>query len=72
MSNTVETVERIAVLETKVQSLETTITSLETKIDALLSIKNKGAGAFWLASLLFGTGIVGFFSMVVDWVKSHA
>lgn len=65
------TIERIAILETKVVSLETTITSLETKIDALLSIKNKGAGAFWLASLLFGTGIVGFFSMVVDWVKTH-
>ena len=66
-----ESVERIAVLETKVASLEATIVSLEVKIDSLLSIKNKGAGAFWLASLLFGTGIVGAASMITDWIRAH-
>jgi hypothetical protein len=30
------------------------------KLDDLLALKNKGAGAFWLASALMGTGIVSF------------
>lgn len=31
------------------------------KLDQLLALRYKGLGAFWLASSLIGTGIVGFF-----------
>ena len=39
------------------------------KLDELLSLKSKGIGAFWLASALTGTGIVGFGLQILDWLK---
>jgi hypothetical protein len=54
-------VERLARVEEQVNELRIKVDSLEAKIDELLSLRYKGAGAFWLASLLLGTGIVGMF-----------
>lgn len=42
---------------------------VDEKLDTLLSLKDKGLGAFWLASLLAGTGIVGFLTWFVDILK---
>ncbi|TXH13748.1 MAG: hypothetical protein E6R03_10775 [Hyphomicrobiaceae bacterium] len=71
MPNPIETMERVAVLEAKVSTLEETIKGMDAKIDSLLAIKNKGAGAFWLASILFGTGIIGLATTILNWVKDH-
>ncbi len=37
------------------------------QLDKLLALQNKGAGAFWLASTLFGTGLVGLCMKVFNW-----
>jgi hypothetical protein len=34
---------------------------LNGKMDQLLALRHKGVGAFWLASSLFGTGLLSFF-----------
>jgi hypothetical protein len=72
--------ERIASLETKVElhkksidedyhNLKRSIEEANVKLDSLLELKHKGAGAFWLASAIFGTGIVSLFYTLLSWVK---
>lgn len=62
--------ERIMALEVRMASLERTSYAIDTKLDALLALKNKGAGAFWLASALFGTTIIGTITMMLDYLRS--
>lgn len=52
-------IERIARVEEQVYQLKVKVDRLEGKIDQLLELKDKGAGAFWFASALIGTGVVG-------------
>lgn len=70
--------ERIASLEARIEALEkaqnkhaetveTQLTELVTKVTALTSIKDKGAGAFWLATMLSGTGILAIFLKISEW-----
>lgn len=65
-------VERMARMEVEVQTLKASLdehkkytkeefSSINEKLDNLLALKYKGAGVFWLASMIFGTGIVGSF-----------
>jgi hypothetical protein len=72
--------ERIAVLETRFEELSKKFDAHETetraenalldhKLDSLLEIKNKGVGAFWLASALMGSGIIGLIVSFVQWMK---
>lgn len=75
MGNT--TVERLTKLENQVSTILDTQTAIKkdiegmkAKLDELIAIKQKGVGAFWLASILFGTTIVGFFTKFVDWFKT--
>lgn len=65
----IEWAERIAVLEEQIKQLTRSNKDMNDKLDSLLELKSKGVGAFWLASTLVGTGIVGMFSIVVDWFK---
>jgi len=65
----IETAERIAVLELQVKLLQLTVESTNTKLDELLTLRSKGVGAFWLASALFGTGVVGVLTAFVSWVR---
>lgn len=55
----IKTAERIAVLELEVKSLKEEVQSTNAKLDQLLELKSKGMGAFWLLSILFGSGILG-------------
>jgi hypothetical protein len=55
----VNQIERMARVEEQVNELRVKVDVLESKIDQLLVLKYKGAGAFWLASALVGTGIIG-------------
>lgn len=57
--------ERIAVLETELKIYKAEISEINAKLDSLLELKNKGAGAFWLASALFGIG----FAALLNWIK---
>ena len=66
---TVTDAERIARLEVRIDSLVDIVNSMAGKQDELLALKQKGIGAFWLASTLLGTGIVGAFSTFFYWLK---
>lgn len=61
--------ERIASLEARMATLEQTNNRIEQKLDELLALKNKGAGAFWLASMLFGTTVVSAITYLITWMK---
>lgn len=65
----IEWAERIAVLELKVQQVTETNQTIMSKLDELLDLKSKGMGAFWLASALLGTGVVGALAAILDWLK---
>lgn len=56
--------ERMARVEEQVKNLADVVEKLDAKIDSLLELRNKGIGAFWLMSLLFGTGIAG---IIITW-----
>ena len=73
--------ERIAQLETLVEVLrdeqrahilavKQESEKTNKKLDELLMLRAKGVGAFWLASTLLGTGIVGMIVSIVEWFKS--
>lgn len=59
--------ERITALETEVSFLREEVKAANQKLDDLLALKYKGAGAFWLMSLLFGAG----FAVFLTWLKGH-
>lgn len=61
--------ERIARLEKSVQIIEDQQKEILDKLEELLTLKNKGVGAFWLASTVVGTSIVGFVYSVLSWLK---
>ena len=71
---------RVAVLEYKVNQLTDALTThsaeskarddaITTKLDGLLELKSKGMGAFWLASTIVGTGIVGLIVAFANYLK---
>lgn len=43
--------------------------SVSAKLDNLLTLKHKGMGAFWLASTLIASGLIGFVSTFVSWLR---
>lgn len=62
--------ERIAVLEIRMAKVEDQQQQILNKLDELLLFRAKGVGAFWLASALLGTGIVGTVVTIIEWIKS--
>jgi len=69
VSADVDTGVRIALLEHKVNNLEMKLNAIDSKMDELLTLRSKGMGAFWVASLLFGTGIFGIVTTMLSWMK---
>lgn len=61
--------ERLALLEYKDQLREEKLEEICKKLDDLLALRNKGLGAFWLASALIGTGIVGSIFTFLMWLR---
>lgn len=61
--------ERITALEVQVTDLRVDVQVMSKKIDDLLALRNKGAGVFWFASVLFGTTLLGLVTMVIGWIK---
>lgn len=70
-STNITQAERITALEVRVSDLLKCQQEISDKLDELLAMRNKGIGAFWLASTLLGTGIVGFIVQFIDWWR-HA
>lgn len=62
--------ERLALLEYKDELREAKLEEINKKLDDLLELRNKGMGAFWLASSLIGTGIVGALFTFLSWLKT--
>lgn len=60
-------VERLARVEEQVNELRVKVDRIEEKLDDLIALKYKGAGIFWLASALFGTGIVSAFIEMIHY-----
>lgn len=58
-----------AEIKADIANLESKITSLDAKLDELLILKSKGMGAFWLASTLLGTSLIGALSWLVGLIK---
>jgi len=69
MNMTNSEVERIRALEVQMTHLMEMMAKQNEKLDELLGLKNRGVGAFWLASALAGTGIIGVLVSVVEWIK---
>lgn len=62
-------VERIAALEVQVAYVRAEQAEISKKLDDLLAMRDKGIGAFWLASALFGTSVLGVVAIFVSWLK---
>lgn len=73
MTTTVERLarveERVKQLSDEVDGLKVDVRAMNQKLDDLLALRYKGAGAFWLASSLIGTGIVGALFSMFDWFR---
>ena len=69
--------ERLARLEVEMRQVmesqdkfEIVCKDISSKLDSLLTLRDEGVGAFWLASLLMGTGIVSFFYALMDYFRN--
>lgn len=62
--------ERVAILEYKQTQDTKKLDEANKKLDDLLSLKQKGAGAFWLATTLFGIGFTAFLQLFFGWWHS--
>lgn len=60
--------EMLAVIKTQ-EKLQESYDNINGKLDEILALRNKGVGAFWVASSLVGTGIVGLFWQLIEWLK---
>lgn len=63
--------ERLALLEYKDELKERTLEAMDQKLDELLALRQKSMGAFWVASSILGTGIIGAIALVVQWLKGY-
>lgn len=68
--NHITQAERISALETRVAFLIDDCREMNKKLDDLLALRNKGAGVFWLASMLFGTSLAGLFLGILAWLRA--
>jgi hypothetical protein len=80
MSEDIRMAERLAIVELKLEQYslqcareraetKSDISAMDAKLDELLGLKNKGMGAFWLASSLLGTSLIGAVSFFLSWMK---
>lgn len=63
--------ERMASLEVRLEQLEHKVDKMDAKLDDLLALRYKGMGAFWLASTIVGTGVIGFLWQAFHWFKGN-
>lgn len=61
---------RLALLEANVTSLVTIMEERDKKLDELLTLKHRGMGAIWLASLIFGSSLLAAVATLISWIRS--
>ena len=61
---------RLALLESNVTSLVTIMEERDKKLDELLTLKHRGMGAIWLASLIFGSSLLAAAGTLISWIRS--
>lgn len=61
--------ERVKAVEVKQDDMAVTMASMDSKLDELLTLKNKGLGAFWLASIFIGAAFTGILSFFTSYFK---
>lgn len=68
--------ERMAKMEVELTHLSNAVEKLtglvekqDEQLRELLALRNKGAGVFWLASVLFGTSLFGAVSVLWKWLN---
>ena len=59
--------QRVAQMEKSIETTKTSITHMDGKLDQLLELKAKGMGAFWLVSLIFGSGVLASIVSAITW-----
>ncbi len=52
--------EKLVGVEERMNEIDAKMDRIEHKLDDLLTLKHKGAGAFWLVSLIFGAAVMGY------------
>lgn len=62
--------ERVKAVEVKQDDMAVTMASMDAKLDELLTLKNKGLGAFWLASILIGAAFTGMIAFVTNFFRT--
>lgn len=61
---------RLALLEANVNSLLIVMEERDKKLDELLTLKHRGMGAIWLASLLFGSSMLAALATLISWIRN--
>lgn len=61
--------ERLAVIEHRLNTVESNYKAIDQKLDQIVSLRDRGMGAFWLASALVGIGGLSLVSVVFKWIK---
>lgn len=61
---------RLALLEANVTSLVTIMEERDKKLDELLTLKHRGMGAIWLATLIFGSSLLAAAGTLISWIRS--
>ena len=64
MSWTPEEAERVKAIEIYQVEMRELHADMNAKLDDLLALKNKGLGAFWLASIFIGAAFTALISMI--------
>jgi len=62
--------ERMEQLMQKLETKEADFLRIEGKLNELLTLKNQGMGAIWLASLLLGSGLIAGITTFVTWIRT--
>ena len=59
----------LAHLSAAVEKLTGLVEKQDEQLRELLALRNEGAGVFWVASVLFGTSLVGVVSFFWKWLN---
>ena len=63
--------ERLAIVEHRLSAVEKNYQGIDQKLDQLISLRDKGVGAFWVASALAGVGGLSIVSIAFKWFKTY-
>ena len=61
--------ERLATLETQMEHLTHAVEKMDAKLTSLITLKDNSAGAFWLAGILWASGVIGGISALWHWLE---